>query len=198
MLMTSITRFAWVGGLACLGFAPSALAHPGHGGVAGFTAGLYHPLCGIDHVLAMLAVGLCAAQVGGRARWLLPLTFLACMVAGGVVAIGGPQVPMVEQGIAASVLLLGLLVARGAGIGMPALASLIGLFAVFHGYAHGAEMQPGTAPAPYAAGFLTATAALIAAGLGVGLVAKRPAWRLLPRLAGGAIAACGLALMIWM
>jgi len=174
-----------------------ASAHPGHVGPhGGFGAGAAHPISGLDHLLAMLAVGLCAAQIGGRAFWMLPVTFLASMLVGELVAVGGGGVPMVEQGIAASVLVMGLMLATGSRVSLPAVMALIGLFAIFHGYAHGAEMQPGTGYASYAMGFIGTTAMLHAIGIAMGQLFKRTAGIALPRLAGASIAACGFALLM--
>lgn len=171
-----------------------ASAHPGHS-TGGIVAGAAHPLLGIDHVLAMLAVGLCAAQMGGRAIWLLPVTFLALMGAGGALGLHGHPIPMLEQAIAASVLVLGLMVATGANLKLPWAGALVGVFALFHGYAHGSEMSAGVAPAQYAAGFLLATAALLLAGVALGRLLTRHLPLPISRWAGGAIALCGLLLL---
>jgi urease accessory protein len=182
---------------ALLALAKIASAHPGHGAANGFAAGAFHPFSGIDHVLAMVAVGICAAQIGGRVIWLLPATFLAFVIGGGIMGIGAAPLPMIEHGIAASVLVLGLLVAFNSKFYRPLIFGLVALFAVFHGYAHGSEMHPGLGPMAYAAGFVLATAALLGIGIVAGMAAKRAAWTPLWRLAGGAIAVCGI-LLFWM
>ncbi len=170
-----------------------AEAHPGHGDL---TAGLAHPFSGIDHILAMFAVGLLAAQTGGRALWIFPLTFLAMMAGGGLLNLAGMPVPLVEQGIAASVVILGLLIAMCARMPIAIPIYLIGLFAVFHGYAHVAEMRAGTSPAGYAVGFIAATAMLHGIGISAGLAAHQFDSKQLVRDGGAAIAACGLLLFL--
>ena len=180
-----------------LAWASPALAHTGHE-AGSFIYGFAHPLGGIDHVLAMLAAGLYAVILGGRALWLVPAAFLGAMMLGGLMGMAGYAVPYAEIGIAASVIVLGLGVALR--ISLPALAavSLVGVFAIFHGHAHGAEM-PQTIPGyEYAAGFLLATALLHAIGIAIGLTGGRLAehggWRV-ARVAGAAIAVAGVALL---
>lgn len=172
-----------------------AQAHPGGvGHTHGVTNGLLHPLTGLDHICAMLAVGLWAAQRGGRAVWLVPLTFVSVMALGGLLGASGISLPFVEQAIAASVLILGLLIAASVRLPLVASALLVGAFAIFHGYAHGAEMPATAAGFGYGLGFLVATALLHGAGIAIGLTAKNWSGERFVRLAGGAIAACGLAL----
>lgn len=166
-----------------------AFAHDGHDH-AGLLAGLAHPLGGLDHLLAMLAVGLWAAQQKGAARWALPLTFVAAMLAGGLLGFAGHALPLLENGIAGSVLALGLLVALAA---RPPLATALGLTALFalgHGVAHGLELPALASPWGYAAGFIAATAALH--GLGYRLARRLPqAVAPLVRIAGGLTALAG-------
>jgi urease accessory protein len=164
--------------------APSVVfAHPGHDGGHGdgltwdFVGGFGHPIGGLDHLLAMVSVGLWAAQLGGRARWAVPGAFLAALAAGAALGAGGMTFGWVEQGIAASVLVLGLLVVSAARLPLAAGMVIAAGFAVFHGLAHGAEMPASASGAAYGAGFLAATALLHAAGLGLGLLAERaPKW----------------------
>jgi len=174
----------------CL-FAGAASAHTGHHAVAGFSSGFGHPFSGLDHLLAMIAVGLWATQQGGRALWAVPAAFVAAMLAGGALAWMGLPLPHVETGIAVSVLVLGLLVAMrrrwGAVIGMAIAAG----FALFHGYAHGLEMPQASSPALYAAGFTLATALLHAAGVAASRVGRRAI-----QGAGMAIAASGAAMLL--
>lgn len=145
-------------------FSPTlAFAHSGHD-QAGLLAGLSHPLLGLDHLLAMVAVGLWAAQQSGAARWTLPLTFVACMLVGGVLGLGGAGMPLLEGAIAASVLAFSLLVAVAARLPMAASLGLTALFALSHGIAHGLELPAQASPWAYASGFLIATAGLHAAG----------------------------------
>ena len=173
--------------LAALLYSGAALAHPGH--PDGALAGLLHPLTGIDHVLAMLAVGLWGAQLGGRAQWLLPVGFVACLAVGGMLGMAGLALPMVEAGILASVLLLGALI--GFAVRLPLLPSLgiVGVFALFHGFAHGTEMPAATSGALYALGFVAASAALHGVGLWLGRSAL-PHGRWL-RASGAAISLAG-------
>jgi len=182
---------------ALLSALPSlALAHPGHEGHDfgwDFSAGLAHPFSGWDHLLAMIAVGLWAAQLGGRARWLVPASFVGLMALGAALGEAGLAFAGLEQGIAASVLALGLLVAGAVRLPVAAGMALVGLFALFHGLAHGGEMPASAAGLNYGFGFIAATALLHAAGLGAGALAARRS-TLLPRLAGGAIAVSALLL----
>lgn len=166
-----------------------AFAHPGHDH-AGVLAGLAHPVFGLDHLLAMLAVGLWAAQQQGTARWALPMTFVATMLLGGLAGFGGLQVPLMETGIAGSVLALGLLVALAVRPPLIVAAALTALFAASHGVAHGLELPELSSPWGYAAGFVAATAALHAAGYALVRVLPQAAAPLV-RIAGAASALTG-------
>jgi urease accessory protein len=170
-----------------------AQAHPGPiGHTHGLINGFVHPLTGMDHVLAMIAVGLWAAQRGGRALWSVPLTFISLMTLGAIIGMAGiGRVPFVEQGIAASVLVLGIFIATAARLPLAASISIIGLFAVFHGFAHGAEMPATASGLLYGIGFVLATAALHLAGIGLGMTAQKFSSQKLVRYVGGIIAACG-------
>lgn len=171
-----------------------ALAHTGAGAVHGFGAGLLHPLFGIDHVLAMVAVGLWAGLTGGRARFAYPLAFVGMMVLAGLWGMSGSSLPGVEIGIAVSVLVLGLAIALRATPPLAAGAAACAIFAIFHGHAHGAELPQGASGLGYALGFVLATAALHGAGLGLaGLLAARAP--LLARVAGGGLALAGVAIL---
>ncbi|MGC2458071.1 MAG: HupE/UreJ family protein [Gallionellaceae bacterium] len=173
----------------------AAFAHPGHD-VSGFAAGLTHPFSGLDHLLAMVAVGLWAAQGGGRKIWLLPATFMTMLAVGAGIAMQWQALPLVEAGIAASVLALGLLTALS--LQLPALLSvaIIALFGLLHGYAHGLELPESAAPAEYALGFLAATATLHLSGIAAG-IATRQRYAQLSRLAGSAIAISGAYLLVF-
>ena len=155
--------------------ATAAQAHTGVGGTAGFAHGFAHPLGGIDHVLVMVAVGLFAAQLGGRALWLVPLSFVSVMMAGGALGMAGVAMPFVEIGIGLSVVVLGLAVAFGLHLPTAAAMALVGLFAIFHGHAHGAEMPESASGLAYGAGFVLATALLHALGIGSVSVSAGPA-----------------------
>lgn len=173
---------------------PVALAHSGHSSADSLAHGLLHPLAGLDHLLAMLAVGLWAAQLGGQARWALPVSFIGVMLVGGLLALAGVALPLVEPGIAGSVLVFGALVALGRRVPLALGVALTGVFAVFHGYAHGAEMVPGNNVALYALGFVLATAALHGTGLLAGWLTRRQAGLAL-RWSGALVAVAGVALL---
>jgi urease accessory protein len=175
-----------------------ALAHPGHGDHTGFASGFLHPIGGLDHILAMVTVGILAYQVGGRALWLLPTTFLAVMAAGGLLGLAGVSFYYVEPGIAASVIVLGAIVALGLKLPVAATTALVALFAVFHGYAHGIEVPLTGSTAAYGAGFIAATALLHALGIAIGMLVGRLSERqgqLGYRLAGSAVAIAGLVIL---
>lgn len=172
-----------------------ALAHPGHPGsehaAIGFMAGFSHPFSGLDHLLAMLAVGLWAAQNKRPALWVLPLAFPLMMAAGAAIAFAGVAVPGIETGIAASVATLGLLIAFAVRLPVGASAAVVSLFAMFHGYAHGAELPSGASMLLYGAGFIAATALLHIIGLSLGLLAGKSVADKAVRIAGAGIAAAG-------
>lgn len=185
--------------LAIMVLSPTlAFAHTGVGDAVGFAHGFGHPLGGLDHVLAMVAVGVLAAVLGGRALWLVPLSFLAVMVLGFGVGLTQVNLPFVELGIALSSVVIGIAATLRRRLPVAAAMALVGTFAVFHGYAHGAEMPATTDGLGYAAGFLAATALLHLAGLAatLGLVnlTGRHA-RLLSRIAAGTIALGGAGLL---
>lgn len=191
----SILRSAAVAGTLLM--LPSLLsAHPGHGDAGGFGHGFFHPFSGIDHLCAMIAVGLWAAWRGGRALWAAPLAFVGMMAVGGLLGMAGVAVPFVEGGIVASVLVLGVLIAAAVRLPMAAGLGLVGFFALFHGHAHGAEMPESASGLLYGAGFLLATAALHFGGLAAGLALSRFEKKSLIRYAGGAIAAVGVFLVV--
>jgi urease accessory protein len=175
-----------------------ALAHTGVGAVHGFGHGFAHPISGLDHVLAMVAVGVFAAQLGGAAIWRVPLAFVGAMAVGGALGVAGVQVPFLEIGIALSVVALGLLIASGAKPPIAVAMVAVGFFALFHGHAHGAEMPATASGLTYGAGFIAATALLHAAGVGLEIAATRIAGLrggLAVRLSGGAAALVGVVLL---
>ncbi|GAA5662748.1 hypothetical protein Brsp07_01221 [Brucella sp. NBRC 14130] len=178
--------------------ASPAFAHLNPAEHGSFAAGFTHPLSGADHILAMVAVGLWASMLGGRALIAVPLSFVGVMLLGFVAALGGVPIPYVEPVILASVIVLGLLVAVAFRASTPAAALIVGFFAFFHGYAHGGEIG-GAAFLSYGAGFALATALLHAAGIGVGLAAGRAlqgsGGQMAMRVAGGFAALSGLYLM---
>jgi urease accessory protein len=176
--------------LAALGlFVDNALAHTGVHTGSGFAGGFAHPMLGLDHLLAMIAIGVWAAQQGGRALWAVPATFVTVMVLGGVVALTGLVLPHIETGISLSVLVLGLLIAFQRNWPVTAGMAIAAVFALFHGYAHGLEMPRTASPLLFAAGFVLATSLLH----GVGIIGGRMGQKRV-RAAGVLIAATGFAL----
>jgi urease accessory protein len=191
---TRIIASAAVMGLA---LAAPAFAHTGVGAHShGFAAGFLHPLMGVDHMLAMLGVGVWAAQLGKRAAWMVPAAFVAVMIAGAGLALAGAPLPMVEFGIAGSVLAIGALIAFGTRMPVGLAMSLVGLFALFHGHAHGTELPGFAHPAAYGAGFVAATALLHVAGVGIALAVRKHAAKLPFRVAGAAMAVVGGGLLL--
>jgi urease accessory protein len=193
------SKLCRAGFLASLLLLPQAAwAHPAIGLAAGFAHGLAHPFGGIDHVLAMIAVGLLAAHLGARALWALPLAFMALMVAGGALGMAAVPIPYVEGAVALSVVVLGAAVAAQRQWPVVAAAALVGLFALFHGHAHGSEMAQTMPAVAFASGFVLATGLLhltgIALGLGIAKFGATPA-RLCGQLCGGTIALVGVALL---
>jgi len=169
-----------------------AHAHPGHEGhelTWDFVGGAAHPFSGWDHLIAMIAVGLWATQLGGRSRWLVPAAFVTVMTLGAAAGSAGFHLYGVEQGIAASILVLGLLIAAATKVRTSTAMSIAGLFAFFHGIAHGAEMPLSTNELSYGAGFVAATIVLHLSGIALGIAVKNQ--QKAARFAGGAIAIAG-------
>jgi len=183
-------RFALL--LAGLWLALPASAHLAPGQAAGFFSGLMHPVSGLDHVLAMVAVGLWGAQLGAPAIWLLPVTFPLVMACGGFLGLLGVALPGVEIGIASSAILLGTLVATQSRAPLWLAAVVVGFFAVFHGHAHGTELPPGQSGLLYSVGFVVATGCLHAAGVAIGWVHRWPWGQAALRVTGAAIAVAGV------
>jgi urease accessory protein len=185
---------------AALVLVPSlALAHPGPPGhTHDLATGFLHPLGGLDHLLAMVAVGLFAAQLGGRALWLVPASFVSVMAAAGLAGMSGAALPMTEAGIALSIIVLGGAVALRASMPVAAAMALVGFFAIFHGYAHGVETPETASGLLYGLGFVAATAMLHGLGIGIGLAVGRIEagfGRQLVRIAGSAAAVIGAVLL---
>lgn len=173
--------------------AAPAFAHLNPAEHGSFMAGLSHPFSGADHILAMVAVGLWAAQIGGKAKWIVPTTFVSMMAVGFLLAMNAIYVPFVEPGILASVVGLGLLVALAAKVPVPVSAAVVGVFALFHGHAHGGELGAAT-PLSFAVGFVIATAILHGIGLALGMaIASRNA--MFTRVLGALTAIGGAALV---
>ncbi|MDR3424491.1 MAG: HupE/UreJ family protein [Alphaproteobacteria bacterium] len=165
-----------------------------HGG--GFMAGFTHPLTGIDHLLAMLSVGIWSAQTGGKTFWLAPLSFVVMMIVGGILGMSGLGPSPFETGIAASVIVLGLAIATAWRPSPLIGGSLCGLFALIHGHAHGTEMALTASPALYSLGFVLATVMLIATGIAMALTMRRFKIENAAAWVGGGVAAVGFALLL--
>jgi urease accessory protein len=172
------------------------LAHDQGGQALGFWSGLRHPVSGLDHVLAMVSVGLWGAQLGAPAVWMLPVAFPMVMALGGFLGLVGIPVPGVEIGIALSAVLLGIVVTLEARPPLVAAAAIVSVFAIFHGHAHGTELPPGQNGLTYSMGFVVATGCLHAAGILMGLMQARSAGRIALRLSGAVVALAGL-VFLW-
>ena len=187
-------------GAALMALPTVALAHPGHVEPSGFMHGFEHPLGGLDHLLAMVAVGLWAAQSGGRALVALPAAFVVAMILGGIAGMAGLPLPAVEFGILGSVLALGALVAFQPKLSVGVCVAITAAFAVFHGFAHGVEMPAAASPWAYGLGFTVATALLHAGGIGLIVAVRRfvqgNAGRAAVRGSGALVAFGGVALVL--
>jgi urease accessory protein len=194
--MKRLLQFA----LLSLCLAPTAsLAHTGVDNASGFMHGFMHPLGGLDHQLAMILVGVFAYQLGGRALWLVPLTFVSVMAVGGFLGVMGVPFPFIEVGIALSVIVLGAIVAIGVKAPVAIAMAIVGLFAIFHGHAHGSEMPIDTSGLEYGIGFMLATALLHAIGIGIGLligVSSKAVGDSVYRVAGGLASLAGVVLLV--
>jgi urease accessory protein len=172
--------------------AGAAQAHTETAAANGFVAGLLHPLLGPDHLLAMVAVGIWGAALGAPLIWALPVVFPLLMVVGGVLGIAGVPMPMVETGIAVSVILLGLAILAAWRAPMAVALGLVALFGVLHGHAHGTELPTAASPAAYATGFVLCTGLLHLGGIALGLLHNMPRGAAVLRGIGGAMAAAGV------
>jgi urease accessory protein len=179
-----------------LGLGGPAEAHVGEGLIGGFASGFSHPLLGPDHIVAMVAVGMWGAFLGAPAIWLLPVVFPLVMAGGGVLGVLGVPMPAVETGIALSAVVLGLMVALAARPPLWVAAVIVGAFAVFHGYAHGAELPAAADPVAFSVGFVIATGLLHLLGIAIGLLVRWPAGRIAVRATGTAIALAGVVFLI--
>ena len=173
-----------------LAYIPAAGAHSMGAEGGSFITGLTHPFMGLDHLLAMIAVGIWAAQIGGSAVWRLPLSFVVMIAVAASISANGYSLPVLEPLIAGSVVLLGLMVVLAIRLPVNLSMLLVGLFAVFHGYAHGLEMPQASSAVLYGSGFVLATALLHLIGIGLGMIAYRK--HLLSRLSGTIITLAGL------
>ncbi len=172
--------------------ADPAPAHTFGAAGAGLVEGALHPLGGWDHLLAMLAVGVWAAQLGGRAVWTAPSAFVGGLLLGAIIGMSGIELVAVETGILASLVVVGLLIALAIRLPLAGGLALVALFGLVHGHAHGTELPETAAPLLYAAGFVTASILLHLTGVALGTAARHYALPLLPRLGGGAVAAAGV------
>ena len=170
-------------------------AHVQSGQAAGFFTGLKHPISGLDHVLAMIAVGLWGAQLGSPAVWMLPVAFPMMMAFGGFIGLVGLPLPGVEIGIALSAVLLGTVVARESRPSLAVAVLLVAFFAIFHGHAHGTELPKGQSGLTYSIGFVIATGCLHGVGIAIGLIHKWPAGKTALRAAGAIVALAGVAFL---
>jgi urease accessory protein len=186
---------AMAAGLIAVAFASPAFAHEGEGLAGGFVSGFLHPILGWDHVAAMVAVGLWGAFLGAPAIWLLPIVFPLVMAFGGALGIAGVPLPAVETGIAASAVVLGIMVALGARPPLWIAAIIVGAFGIFHGHAHGTELPAAADAVAYAAGFVIGTGLLHLTGITLGLATKWDTGKIAVRAAGSAIAVAGLAFL---
>jgi urease accessory protein len=186
-----------VGGVLAVAAAP-ALAHTGEasGVVGGFVSGFTHPIFGWDHVIAMVAVGMWGAFLGAPAIWVLPVVFPLVMAFGGALGVLGVPLPAVELGIAASAVVLGLLIAFAVRSPLWVAAIVVGAFAIFHGHAHGTELPSAASPVAYSIGFVVATGLLHLLGIAFGLLIGHPAGAMAVRTGGAAIALAGLAFLL--
>jgi urease accessory protein len=177
----------------------AALAHNGVTATSSFASGFLHPIGGLDHILAMVGVGLFAWMLKGRALWLVPAAFVGMMAIGGVLGVFQLPVPLVELGIALSIVVIGLLVAFGRSIPVAAAMAIVGVFAIFHGHAHGTEMPAAMSGLTYGMGFIAATALLhaigIATGLAIGKAGEARGFQV-ARVGGAAMAAIGVAIVV--
>lgn len=173
-----------------------AFAHPGHSHALSFQSGFMHPLSGLDHLFAMLAVGLWASQNKRPALWVLPIVFPAMMALGAVFGMAYGGFGGLESGIAATVAILGLFVAFACKLPIVASAAIVSVFALLHGYAHGVELPHDVSSVGYVAGFMLATTLLHIAGVSIGLLSQEKIASRLIRLSGVAIASTGVALLL--
>ena len=183
--------------LSLLLFVPGlAFAHAPEGAGGGFLTGFLHPIMGFDHLVAMVAVGLWGAFLGDRALWILPIVFPSIMAVGAALGIMGLGIPLVEFVIALSGVVLGALIALRFRARLAIAMVLVGIFALFHGYAHGTEMPGQISAFTYGAGFVIGTGLLHLAGIGIGFATRLPRGELMVRGCGGVISVIGLTYLV--
>jgi urease accessory protein len=181
--------------LAAALFPMLAEAHTTSGTVGGFISGFKHPLTGLDHIVAMVAVGLWGAFLGGQAMWMLPVVFPVVMAFGGALGVLGVPLPAVEVGIAISGVALGLMVALAARPPIWVAAVIVGFFAIFHGHAHGTELPASANAITFSVGFVIATGLLHLSGIALGLLVRWPWGKVTVRLGGAVVALIGFAFL---
>lgn len=189
---------ALVAGLLWLCLMPLAAAHEGAGVVGGFASGFSHPLGGLDHVAAMVAVGILGAFMGRPAIWVLPVVFPMVMAFGGALGLLGVPVPAIEPGIALSSIVLGGMIVLALNPPLPVVAVVVAAFAIFHGYAHGTELPQAANPLAYSLGFVISTGLLHLAGIAIGELIRWPTGKIVARTAGGLIALAGVGFLTGM
>lgn len=188
----SQTSVTWLVLLAAIAAPSIAQAHILAGEAGGFASGFHHPISGWDHILCMVAVGLWGAQLGAPAIWVLPITFPLVMALGGMMGLLGIPLPGDEIGIALSALVLGAMVLAEKRPPLGVAAVIVGIFAIFHGYAHGRELPPGESSMLYSAGFVVATGCLHGVGISIGLIHRWASGRIILRVAGATVALGGI------
>jgi urease accessory protein len=186
---------AFVSSVLLLITTQAVYAHTNVGPVTGFGAGFLHPLSGFDHLLAMVAVGLWAAQMGRNAVWMVPITFVSVMILGGILGIAGFHLPYIETGILVSILFLGVFITLALRLPLIISMLVVGIFAIFHGYAHGTEMPIAIGGLFYSMGFAGATALLHLSGIAMGVTAQKLSMEKVTRFAGVVITMSGFYLI---
>ena len=189
-------RVSWLLLLALLLTPNWAWAHTEPGAADGLVSGFRHPLTGLDHLVAMVAVGLWGAQLGAPAIWLLPIAFPLVMALGGVLGILGVVLPMPDVFVAVSALVLGGVVALGLRAPVAVACAVVAVFAIFHGYAHGVGMRSASNAVAYGVGFVTATGLLHLVGIAIGTLTRWRAGALVVKAAGAGVVAIGLVTLI--
>jgi urease accessory protein len=190
--LTKLAVLCLSGSLLLILMPSTAAAHTGTGSVGGLLSGMKHPVSGLDHIVAMVAVGVWGAFLGGRAMWMLPVVFPVVMAFGGGLGVLGVPIPAVETGIAISGVTLGAMVALAARPPLWVAALIVGFFAIFHGYAHGKELPEAANALTYAVGFVVVTGLLHLSGIGFGLLVRWPWGKIAVRAVGVVIAGVGL------
>lgn len=188
----NVSIFQLFMGMVIVFFPATALAHVGSGAAGGFFIGIAHPVSGLDHVLAMIAVGLWGAQLGNPALWMLPVVFPMMMAGGGMLGLMGIPLPGVEIGIAISAIVLGAMVSAEARLKIQLAMIIVAFFAIFHGHAHGTELPTGQSGLLYSIGFVAATGCLHGVGIAIGMIYRWSKGRLALRAAGALVCVAGI------